>query len=339
MSSIGDIILTSPVVRQLRRNFPEAQIDYLVRKEYAAVIKHNPHLSNVIEFDAKGEDHALQLMRQYIQDAEYDLILDLHRNIRSKYLRRFLNHPRIYKISKNQVPRFLLVNTGLNLYKQLNPYPLSVAAKYLRAGKSVGLDPSDLKLDVYLPEETQKKGEQIWQRLHDEGARVVIAPGARHYTKCWPAAYYARLIELIHQEFGWTSVLVGGPDEAEMAASIENRAGEQIVDSLAGRISLLETFAIIQESLLFISNDSGLMHVAAAYQKPQIAIFGSTTRELGFFPVNENATIVENNSLNCRPCTHIGKSACPREHFKCMLEVTPEEVFSALQQKVIQSGL
>lgn len=339
MSSIGDVILTSPVVRQLRERFPDAQIDFLIRTEFAEIMRHNPRISNLIEFDTDAAGEPLKEMRAFVRGQKYDLILDLHRNLRSIYIRRFLGHPQIYKINKNRLARFFLVNTHLNLYKFLKPYPLSVAHKYLRVGRRAQLDPQDMTLELHLPEQAKAKAETIWQALYDEGFRVVMAPGAKHFTKRWPPAYYAKLIKIIYDELGWKSLLVGGPAERTMIDGIQNRAGEEAMESVAGSISLLETMAVISEGTFFISNDSGLMHVAAAYQKPQIAIFGSTTRDLGFFPVNPNATIVENHSVDCRPCTHIGKTDCPKEHFKCMLDITPEDVFSVMRQKVIESGL
>ena len=339
MSSIGDIILCSPVVRQLRQRYPDAQIDFLIRKEFAEIMRHNPNISNLIEFDKDAPGEPLKEMRSKIAGEKYDLILDLHRNLRSIYIRRFLRRPLVYKINKNKIARFFLVNTSLNLYPWLKPYPLSVVNKYLRTGRRAQLDPADMRLDLHLPAAAREKAQTIWKTLHQEGFRVIMAPGAQHFTKRWPPAYYAKLIRIIYDELGWRSLLVGSPAERTMIEGIQNRAGDEVMEHVAGNISLLETMAVIGEGTFFISNDSGLMHVAAAYQKPQIAIFGSTTRDLGFFPVNPNATIVENHSVNCRPCSHIGKPACPREHFKCMLDITPEDVFSVMRQKVIESGL
>ncbi len=125
-------------------------------------------------------------------------------------------------------------------------------------------------------------------------------------------------------------MLIGGPEEAETCAEIQRQTGAALAKNLAGRLSLAETLGLIKQARLFIGNDSGLMHAAAAFQTPQIAIFGSTTRELGFFPLNPRAVIVENRGLSCRPCSHIGKSACPKKHFKCMRDVTPEAVWAAI---------
>ena len=171
-----------------------------------------------------------------------------------------------------------------------------------------------------------QKGEGIWRELEKDDFRLVMAPGARHFTKRWPPGYYAALIRMMFEKQGSKTLLVGGPEEVSLISSIQKQAGQKISRNLAGELSLSETFALIRQAPFFLSNDSGLMHAAAAFQIPQIAIFGSTTRELGFFPLNPKALLLENSGLACRPCSHIGKSKCPRGHFKCMQEITPEMV-------------
>jgi heptosyltransferase-2 len=307
MSSIGDIILTSPLIRQLRQKYPDARIDYLIRKEYADLVRYNPHLSNNIELDVRQGRAELKALREKIRHEKYDLILDLHRNLRSTYLRSFTGHSPLLKIRKNQILRFLLVKFKINLYAKFYGHPLSVAEKYLRAAAPLGLTTDDMRLELHLPEEVAEKGKTIWRELTAQNFQIIMAPGAKHFTKRWPP-------------------------EVDVIKEIQLQAGNETQRSLAGKISLLETFAIIQQAPFFISNDSGLMHAAAAFQKPQIAIFGSTVKELGFSPVNPNAILVENHALKCRPCSHIGRTACPLTHFKCMRKVTPERVWEEFQR-------
>lgn len=330
MSSLGDIILTSPVIRRLRQKLPAAQIDFLVREEYADLVRYNPHLSNIIRLNVRRGRAELKSLRDKIRRANYDVILDLHRNLRSTFLRRFPAHPPVLKMKKNPLLRFLLVKFKINLYRRFYDHPLSVAEKYLRAAAPLGLPDDDLRLEMHLPPEAIRKGAAIWSDLEKENYRVVMAPGARHFTKRWPPDYYAELIRLIYREKGWRTLLVGGPDETAVLEEIQALAGDEIQQSLAGEISLLETIAIIREAPFFISNDSGLMHAAAAFQKPQITLFGSTVEELGFFPLNPHAKVLENSALSCRPCSHTGRPTCPEKHFKCMLEIKPEVVLGNL---------
>ena len=332
MSSIGDIILTSPVIRQVREQFPYAQIDYLVRREFAELVKYNSHLSNVIELKDRRDSAEAAQLKQQIQAEGYDVIVDLHRNIRSRRLCQFAGHPPIFAVKKNQLIRFLYVNFKINRYKKSSGGIRSVTEKYLRAAAPLGISFDDQQLDLSLSSRDMAFAENMWVDLKREHFGAVMAPGARHFTKRWPADYYARLICLIFEKTGKKTLLLGGPDEIDTIAEIQKSAGTDTIKSLAGDISLAETLAVIKKSPFFISNDSGLMHAAAAAGIPQIAIFGSTTQELGFFPLNKKAVVLENKDLACRPCSHIGKSACPKRHFKCMLEITPESVFQQLMK-------
>lgn len=333
MSSIGDILLTTPLLRQLRALYPAAEIDFLVRKEYAQLLQANPHLSRLLTLDVHAGG-ALKALKKQIRHHGYDVILDLHRNLRSGYLCAFWNRPPVLKIRKNQLSRFLLVHFKLNLYRRGGDRPLHVAEKYLRAAVPLGIDPRDLALEMHLPRAVEESGKSRWLALAAQGYGIVMAPGARHFTKRWPPAYYAELIQQIYKSTGRRTVLVGGPDEREIITEIRRLAGEEITLSLAGEVSLPETFALICHAPCFVSNDSGLMHAAAAGGVPQVALFGSTTEELGFFPLNPAAQVLQNPQLSCRPCSHIGRAACPKGHFRCMKEIRPEEVVEVILKKL-----
>lgn len=332
MSSIGDVILTSPLVRQLRENFTDAQIDFLIRSDYAELVKYNPNVSHILQYDVQTGWKGLRELREFVKKQGYDIVLDLHRNFRSFYLRRFSPKPIIFKINKHRVRRFLWVKFKINLAKEDFNKNSSVAERYLRAGSELQTFKNDLKLDLYLPQKTAEKGKLLWQKLKIEQFRVIMAPGARHFTKRWPAELYSELILKINQIYGWRTLLVGSADELSLMEDIQKKVGNEIADTSAGYFTLLETAALIKAAPLFISNDSGLMHVAAAVETPQIAIFGSTTPELGFFPINPKAVVLENQNLNCRPCTHIGRKSCPKKHFKCMIEITPQRVLGIVKE-------
>jgi heptosyltransferase-2 len=159
------------------------------------------------------------------------------------------------------------------------------------------------------------------------------------------------MIRLGHQV-----ILLGGPQDSEFGEVIKrtalsillrhakakfdkaqtNMAGSKLVNFI-GMTSLLVSAAIIKRCRLFIANDSGLMHIAEAVGTPLIAIFGSTTRELGFFPQRAISHVIENLALSCRPCSHLGRHQCPRGHFRCMREILPEQVIAKAQQILLSS--
>jgi len=334
MSSIGDIILTSPLIRQLRENFPDAQIDFLVRSEYADLVKFNPHLSHILQYDIQTGWKGMKELKEFISEQGYAVVLDLHRNFRSYYLRKISPRPTILRVNKNRLIRFLLVKFKINLYQRLYDHIPSVAEKYLMAASNLCQFKNDLLLELFLPQSIADKGKHLWRKLEKENFAVIMAPGARHFTKRWPPELYSELIVNIYQTYGWRTLLVGSPEETPLIQEIQEKAGIETCELVAGYFGLLETAALIKAAPVFISNDSGLMHVAAAYQIPQISIFGSTVRELGFFPINPNAVVIENQGLECRPCTHIGRKSCPKKHFKCMGDITPERVFDAFKEIV-----
>ena len=328
-SAIGDVILTAPVVRQLRQRYPDAQIDFLIRKEYAEVMRYNPHISRLIVLDT-NQKGALQAEKKRIRSEGYDAVLDLQGNLRSYWLRKFCGAARVLRVRKNKFLRHLLVNYKINLYRKFYPRPLSVAEKYLQAARPLGIKPDDTRLELFLPPSVAEAMQSRWREWRSRNFRVVMAPGARHYTKRWPAENYRDLIDVLYRRYGWKTLLVGGPDEQVLSREIAEQVAAEAVENLTGQLTLPETFALIAGAPLFVSNDSGLMHAAAAFGVPQVAIFGSTVREFGFYPLNEQAVILENNQLSCRPCSHIGKAQCPKGHFRCMRDIRTADVVKTL---------
>lgn len=330
-SSLGDIILTEPVIASLRKEYPGAIIDFLVRKEYTDLVRYNKNLNDILIFDTGTGFAGLKALRRQIKRADYDWIIDLHGSLRSRFICRG-QRAIVGRIKKNQFLRFLLVRFHINLYRKLFKRIPRVPAKYLSAVEQVagsafhppeGYIPA---VRAHLPDNTIFKGEAAWAHYEDRGFGVIMAPGARHFTKRWPASYYAFLISEIYKKHGKKTLLLGGPEERETADEIVKLAVEGAVENLAGKYTLLETIAIISRTPFFVGNDSALMHAAAAFDIPQAVIFGSTVEEFGFYPNSEKAVVFHVEGLKCRPCTHIGRSACPKTHFRCMLDIRPQEV-------------
>jgi heptosyltransferase-2 len=335
-SSIGDILLTSPALRYLKKRYPESRIDYLTRSEFAHLVRENPAVHNVIPFQAKEGWEGVLNIRRKIRQKNYDLIVDLHASLRSRLLTLFALIP-VKRVQKNIFRRSLLVRFKINLYGKGwsgKREPLhGVVERYLIASghpATGSFTDEDLRLDFFIPKKELAAGNQIGTKLRRSGFGIVMAPGARHFTKRWPTEYFAELITLFNKNYGLKTVLVGGPEEMETIETIRNICdrNRSITESMAGRISLLETAAVLSNASLFVSNDSGLMHLASAFRIPQIAFFGSSVREFGFFPINPLARVLE-TELPCRPCSHIGRESCPKLHFNCMKRLTPDMALKA----------
>ncbi len=332
-SSVGDIILSSLLVRALRKRFPSSTIDFLVKSEYAALIQHNPNISRVIEFPAVGKFSELRRLRTAIQRTGYDLIVDIHDSIRSRYLS--FGHPRIARINKRKVARFLLVKMKWNVYEWFGGAP-GVAERYLETVNDLGVESDGTGLEVFIPESAS---ENVGRLLHTAGIRedsavIGVCPCARHNNKMWLKERFAEAAAALAREYQAAVLIFGSGDQEvqrcdEVKQMIEAQSGATTVLNLADRISLPETAAMMDRCFIILTNDSGLMHLAAARKRKVVAIFGPTVRELGFFPYGTTSTVIEDVSLPCRPCTHIGLPGCPKGHFKCMHSISTQQVASA----------
>ncbi len=312
LSSLGDIILTSPLVQELRRKYPDARIDFVVRKEYADIVRQFSWLSNIYILDTSKGAEEIQRLRGELHQNNYDHILDLHNNFRSIKLRKGLGG-KLHIINKRTFKRWLLVKTKINLLKN-EP---DIIGRYFETSQELGI--TDIGLGATFGKEYEKPIIK----------KVALCPGSKHWNKHWLPEYYAAIAKNLIAS-GYHIIFFGSIDETEYVNDIASQLPQDKITNLCGRLSLAELPKRIAECPLAITNDSGLMHVASAVGIPTIAIFGPTVRELGFMPRNKNVTIVENVNLDCRPCTTIGLDHCPKGHFKCMKEITPEMILNIL---------
>lgn len=331
-SSVGDIVLSSPLVRGVRRRFPQSQIDYVTRAEYAQLVKFNPNLNLTYEFDASKGFDGLRALKRVLRTEGYDLIIDIHNSLRSRFLRSIREVEQIVRFDKRIWERSVLVKFKKNLYKDV----VSVADRYLEPLSKLGIEPDGKGLELHIPDEILFGVSSSIAKLRLARFEKVIGlcPTSRHFTKRWPAGSYARLGQLLVQRLNAKILIFGGPDEvyqtSEIAQAIESWAGPERATNFSGQTSLLETAAAMEYCDVLITNDSGLMHVAAAMKKNVVAIFGSTVREFGFFPVGTRSVVLERAGLYCRPCSHIGRASCPEGHLRCLTEIGEDEVYAAV---------
>lgn len=324
-SSIGDIILTFPLIQYVTEQYPEASIDFLVKEEYKEVLLPiNNKINHIITFNKKKHDNNLRKITSILRNREYDLILDLQNNMRSRWITMRL-HGDIKRYKKHVLRRWIFIKWHWPVYPVL-----SVAEKYMRVvNDDVVFKP--YYIQNWPGEDLSNEFYKKFPNIQKRKPFILIFPGARHQTKRWPANYFKKLIQSIRQRWALPIILSGDSSERELCEYIRKDMGKEILN-VAGEMNIKETYILISQSLAVISNDSAPMHMAALFQKPQLAFWGSTTHHFGFSPLNQNAVILENNSLSCRPCSHLGFNACPEKHFKCMLEVTPEKAIKALEK-------
>ncbi len=333
-SSIGDIVLSSPLLRILRTRYPEARIDFLVKSGYADLVRYNPHISSVIELRS-SKWNELNALRKRVADERYDVVLDIHNGLRSRYLRQFSHAHTVGVIDKQVLKRWALVNFHWNLYSQDVP----VVQRTIEAanhGASLDIEDDGQGLEVFVPNEISAKIATLLAHygMKTSDAVVGIAPCAKHNTKMWLAERFTELAIRAVQEMHAKILCLGGIDDAErcedIVQHINSACGSQKAHNVAGQFSLLETSAALDSCSAVVCNDSAIMHLATARKRPVIAIFGPTVREFGFFPYGDRSMVIEQKDLACRPCSHLGSERCPLGHFRCMKDTTVDHVFQAL---------
>ncbi len=331
-SSVGDIVLSSLLVRAFRFRFPDAQLDFVVKQEFADLVRFNPHVTNVKEFPTQGTFADLTQLRGNIQRERYDLIVDIHDSLRSWFL--CLGAKQVARINKRKFARFLLVRFKLNVYEKFGGAP-SVALRYLEPVQKFGVRDDGKGLELF-----SSAGDEIRIRhlIQSSALKLTpdfigLCPSAKHNNKMWLKERFAEAATLLSQDYKNPVVIFGSDEERKLSDEITHLIAQQNPDAkvlnLAGKISLTETAAMMEYCSVVITNDTGLMHIAAARKRNVVAIFGPTVKEFGFFPFGTNNVVVENAGLYCRPCTHIGLPDCPEGHFKCMNEITTERVIQA----------
>lgn len=319
LSSFGDILLTTHLPRLIKNMYPDYQIDILTSKIFQNIFKFNPYINKIYTFEKKLSVYELQSLNNSLKtNGKYDFVIDLQNNRRSRKIIKKTGE-NYGKYKKNNWKKFLLVKFKKNYYESIRQVP----DLYFDAVNNI------LKIN------NDKKGLDFFYAKNYEGRnkensistikKIIIAPGAKHFTKIYPKEKFIELINLINTNYNAEIILMGAKEDIEIANDIE--ANTRIYKNLVGNTSILETAIIIDEADLLITNDSALMHVAAAVQTKTIAIFGSTVEEFGFFPYQTDFRIAQ-IELNCRPCTHIGRKSCPKKHFKCMNDISVQMVYN-----------
>lgn len=327
LSSLGDVVLTTPFLRALRRRFPEAEIHFLTKAAYAGLIQTHPAVDLVLPFDSNVK-HALAQEGKRLRTNRYDIIFDLHKNLRSVPLSRMAEARRIYRIDKATLRRRLLIILKINLLKERGDMP----AVYIKAGEKLGLIDDGGPPDIHPSVEAVQRAEEVLAAL--EKPYWGLIPVASSWNKRWP--YFTELGKELTSRWGGACLILGGSGDENICGQVAEGIGPGAV-SLAGKLSPMEMAALLRRCSLAIGNDTGPMHLSVAVGTPTVALFGPTTRHFGYYPRGEKVCILE-KELDCRPCTKNGLEHCPRRrNLACLQDITVEDVLVSCQELLERS--
>lgn len=319
-SSIGDIVLTTPVIRVLKTQMKDTAIHFATKKEHASILTANPYVDKLHILEKSLIAHIEELRRE-----KFDLVVDLHNSLRSNYVGLRLG-VKTFRFRKLNWQKWLLVNFKVNKLPNIH-----IVDRYLETVHSLGVNMDQLGLDHFIPEKDEVEPEWL-PRMHQNGY-VAVVVGSKVPTKQLPVN---RLIELC-DKINRPIVLIGGKKESEIGQEVElffesnpsNQPFEEGLKALGkktrifngcGKFNLHQSASLIRQSTYVFTPDTGMMHIAAAFKKPIYSIWGSTVPEFGMYPYRTKFVIFENKKLPCRPCSKIGYNQCPKGHFKCMQE-------------------
>jgi len=319
-SSIGDILLTTPLVRALKRRHPDAELFFVTKRAMAPLVADNPHLTQVVALEP-GE--SITDLARRVRALAPTHGLDLHGSLRSAALR-LLVRCRWSGYSKRKLARTALIATKIDLYGKHVPVP----ERYFEAARAFDVRPDGEPPEFLLSAAARERAVRwLAERGLDARPFAALAPGAAHATKRWPIKHWQALAERL-QRAGYGLVGVGGSEDRELARQI----GPAVVNA-AGEFTLQETGACLARAAVLVSGDTGVMHMATGVGTPVVALFGPTVEAFGFFPYTTRAVVLERD-LSCRPCSATGTERCPLGHHRCLEDLLPDQVAAAVARLV-----
>lgn len=316
---IGDIVLSTPLIKKLRDTYPKAEITYLTTPVGASILRNNPHLNHIIEYDKRGEHKGMKgfwAIAKKLKMEAYNLVITPHRYLRSTFLT-FLTGAPIRRGYDSAVASFLY-NERVHYDKSKHEVEKLLSFVPKDEGKRYEIEIFPTELEV-------EKVDKLLEKRREKV--VVVAPGSKWFTKKWPLEYFNRVIKELEKREDTTVVVVGGKEEMFFNMPLANTT----ID-LRGKTTLLELAEVIRRADIVLTNDSSPIHIASAFPNVRIlALFGPTVEKFGFFPWSKNSEVFQVEGLECRPCSIHGGDSCPKKHFKCMLDIKPEMVLERIE--------
>lgn len=331
-SSIGDIVLTTPVIRCLKNQIQDVEIHVLTKKKFSGLYKTNLYINKVYEFDSSLKENIAELKQE-----NYDYVVDLQKNKRSVRVTRALRRPHA-SFPKLNVRKFLLSTFKINMMPDIH-----IVDRYFKAVEKLGVKNDYQGLDFFISEKNNYPITELPEEFQNGYYAFVI--GGTYKTKILPPIKIVEVLKRINKPV----ILLGGPDDVERADEIFSlvnsqqstddssqvlRFSDSQILNLVGKINLEQSASVVKNADSVLTNDTGLMHIAAAFHKNVVSVWGNTVPELGMYPYlpnePEKCHIIECKDVRCRPCSKLGFKECPKKHFKCMMEIDVKLIVDSL---------
>jgi heptosyltransferase-2 len=328
-SSLGDVVLTTPALETLKSKFPQSQIYILTKTRYSELLQHDPRLNALIEFDSQNEHKGLKGFKRLLKELnsnEFDLLIDLHSNLRSFFLRHLVKSDIKIKYRKRWFSRFLMVH-----FKFLNTKPVSTLESYLGIFKKLKIEPEQKMPALFVGQEDVEFSKKFLLEAGIKKDDIVIGvhPGARWETKRWDKDKFEQVCRNLTRKENYRVILFGDTEDKELIRNIAEKLPNSKVIRAIG-LPLSELMSLIKNCDCLITNDSGPMHIAEALNVPVVAIFGPTHPKLGFAPIGPESLVLCAN-VKCSPCSLHGEKKCFKESRLCLDLITPDMVIQAVE--------
>jgi heptosyltransferase II len=329
----GDVILTLPVLEEIKFKYPDSKISFLCIPEVANLLENNPFLDEVIIYDKKNSQKGIFAFKKFIKkikNKNFDLIVSPHRSLRSTLISYFSKVSRTISFD---------VSALSSLYKERVIYKNNVheIIRNLSLLAPIGILKNEIITPKLFPSEKDKGVvDKLLKdfKFDDDEKFITIAPGSVWLTKAYPDTKYAKVINILN-DFAVKIVMIGGEDDFGLCAKIKVLCKNLNIYNAAGKLTYLQSVELIRRSKVLLTNDSAPLHLANAVGTKVIAIFGATVPEFGFYPYGKNDVIFQTSGLKCRPCSIHGGNRCPIKTFDCMVKIDETDVALDIMKSVI----
>lgn len=328
-SSIGDIVIATSLIELLANNQSGCEIHFLTLDRNRAILEGNPHLTKIVSLPADTELETLRTFAARLSDDDYDLCLDLHNSLRSKYFRWRMRDREWRSFRKPRLDRFLLFYLTVDRFRR----EYEVTHEYMRLIQNGSREVAVPSPRIYLSDEERSRIGNLLEKEGISGDFVALVPGAAWKTKEWSPQSYSELISLLRHETGMSVVLVGAKNDTACDQIYQR---DNMIVNLKGRTGLRQAFAVLSKARLVIGGDTGLVHASEAVGTPTVMITGPTSWQTGA-RVRHSRSIALKTDIWCRPCSKDGSRSCYRRHQYCMTDISAQMVSEAASRILVQA--